>query len=166
MPEPRSFLQWAAGAPAPDGGDSSRVLKGDKTWANGPAGDPSGAWPVGSIFISAVSTNPATLLGFGTWSTIGAGRVLIGVDAADPDFDTALETGGAKTHTLTVNEMPAHTHVQALPTSQTGSQSSGTRDTSTTGSSADALSTGSTGGGTAFSIMPPYLAVFFWQRTG
>lgn len=57
----------------------------------------SAAWPVGSIFLSAVSTNPATLLGFGTWSAIGAGRVLVGIDAVDVDFDTLGETGGAKT---------------------------------------------------------------------
>lgn len=57
------------------------------------------AWPVGSIFVSAVSTNPATLLGIGTWTAIGAGRVLVGQDSGDTDFDTLGETGGAKTVT-------------------------------------------------------------------
>lgn len=55
------------------------------------------AWPVGSIFISAVSTDPNTLLGFGTWSAIAAGKVLVGLDSGDADFDTLAETGGAKT---------------------------------------------------------------------
>ena len=62
--------------------------------AYAPAGQ---AFPIGSVFIAVVSTNPATLLGYGTWSAFGAGRVLVGLDAGDADFDTAEETGGAKT---------------------------------------------------------------------
>ena len=64
------------------------------------------------MFIAVVNTNPASLLGFGTWSAIGAGRMLVGVNAADADFDAAEKTGGAKTHTLTTAEMPSHTHAQ------------------------------------------------------
>ena len=68
-------------------------------------------YPVGSIYINAsVSTNPSTLFGFGTWVEFGKGRVLVGVDTGQTEFDTLGETGGAKTHTLTINEMPAHSH--------------------------------------------------------
>lgn len=70
------------------------------------------AWPVGSIFISTVDTNPADLLGGGTWEAFGSGRVLVGQDAGQSEFDTLGKTGGAKTHTLTVSEMPSHTHAQ------------------------------------------------------
>lgn len=70
------------------------------------------AFPVGSVFIAVVSTDPATLLGYGTWSQIAGGRMLIGQTSGDADFDTAEETGGAKTHTLTEAQIPSHTHVQ------------------------------------------------------
>lgn len=145
-------------------------LKGDKGDQGAP-GDASSAWPVGSVFLSVVSTNPATLLGFGTWSQIAGGRTLVGQTGGDTDFDVAEETGGAKTHTLQTTEIPSHTHVQQLPASQTGNFASGTRDTSaggTGGSStsvADVLSTQATGGGGAHNNMPPYLVVYIWKRT-
>lgn len=67
-------------------------------------------YPIGSLFFSAIATNPATQLGIGTWAAFSVGRVLVGVDPAQPEFDTAEETGGEKTHALTAAEMPAHTH--------------------------------------------------------
>lgn len=74
------------------------------------------AFPVGSVFIAVVSTDPATLLGYGTWAAFGAGRVLIGLDSGDTDFDTVEETGGAKTKAISahagtaVADHAAHTH--------------------------------------------------------
>jgi hypothetical protein len=58
---------------------------------------PQAAWPVGSLFISLVATDPAELFGFGTWTAFGTGRVLVGQDPADSDFSTLGATGGAKT---------------------------------------------------------------------
>jgi microcystin-dependent protein len=71
-------------------------------------------YPIGSIYTSIVSTNPNTLFGFGTWSAFGAGKVLVGLDSGDTDFDTAEETGGAKTVTLTSAQsgLPSHNHTQ------------------------------------------------------
>jgi microcystin-dependent protein len=66
--------------------------------------------PVGFIYMSVVPTSPATLFGGGTWVRIGQGRVLVGQDTTQTEFDTAEETGGAKTHTLAGDEMPAHGH--------------------------------------------------------
>lgn len=81
-------------------------------------------YPVGSIYINATSSsNPTSLLGFGTWEAFGAGRVMVGLNGSDTDFDTAEETGGAKTVTstgsisgtvggtaLTEAQMPKHHH--------------------------------------------------------
>ena len=68
-------------------------------------------YPVGSIYMSTSSTNPSTIMG-GTWIAWGSGRVPVGVDTTDTDFSTVEAVGGEKTHTLTVEEMPTHTHIQ------------------------------------------------------
>jgi hypothetical protein len=66
--------------------------------------------PVGSIYINATNaTNPGTLLGFGTWTAFGAGRVPVGFDAGNVLFDTAEETGGSADATL-----PSHTHTATV----------------------------------------------------
>lgn len=75
-------------------------------------------YPVGSVYINASdATNPATLFGFGTWTELGAGHVLVGQNSADAAFDTLGETGGSKdavvvahTHTATTDSAGAHTH--------------------------------------------------------
>jgi hypothetical protein len=127
------------------------------------------AYPVGSLYMNATnSTNPATLLGFGTWSSFGAGRVLIGIDSSDTDFDTAEETGGSKTHTLTTAQLPSHRH-------QVGSNDSGTgtggaagnmelvRDAGT--GNGPAVNSSFTGSGDAHNNVQPYIVVYMWKRT-
>ena len=79
--------------------------------------------PVGSIYINAtVATNPGTLLGFGTWTAFGAGRVMVGFDSGNALFDTAEETGGVADATL-----PSHTHTGTTDAggSSTGSVTGG-----------------------------------------
>jgi microcystin-dependent protein len=92
-------------------GDARYSLDGHTHPGGGAAID---AWPVGSVFIAVVATSPATLLGGGTWAAFGAGRMLVGFNSGDTDFDTAEETGGAKTVTLTAAQsgLPQHTHTQ------------------------------------------------------
>lgn len=81
-------------------------------------------YPVGAIYISTNSTNPATSLGFGTWSAFGAGRVPVGFNGSDVDFDTDEETGGAKTVSAAgTNTAPAFT---GDPTQATSAVSAGT----------------------------------------
>ena len=91
-------------------------------------------YPVGSVYINAdVGTDPSTLLGFGTWSAIGAGRVLVGQDVGDPLFDALGDTGGSKDATLV-----SHSH--------TGSGTTGTTSISHTHTFSGSATTGEAGG--------------------
>ena len=126
------------------------------------------AYPVGSIYTSVVSTNPATLLGVGTWVAFGAGKVMVGIDSSDTDFDTVEETGGAKTdsHTLTIAEIPSHTHTtQQVATQNAGSFSGVTGASNYTNQGT--VTSNSTGGGGAHThdIVQPYIVVYMWKRT-
>lgn len=125
-------------------------------------------YPVGSIYINATnSTNPGTLLGFGTWSAFGAGRVMVGLNSSDADFNSAEETGGAKTHTLTTNELPSHTHGGIFPSGASGSFSQAFDvDNPQTGADLGSeKTTSSTGGGAAHNNLQPYIVVYMWKRT-
>jgi hypothetical protein len=126
-------------------------------------------YPVGAIFttVTAYANSAAVVSAIGgtTWVAFGAGKVLVGLDSGDSDFDTAEETGGAKTdsHTLTTAEIPAHTHTYGKSTTSENMSIhdiSGLRGAATT-------NTGSTGGGGAHThdIVQPYIVVYFWKRT-
>jgi hypothetical protein len=68
-------------------------------------------YPIGSVYLAVVSTNPATLLGFGTWSRIAEGQMLVGYKSGDADFGTVEGTGGAKTVSIAhTHTGPSHTH--------------------------------------------------------
>lgn len=129
----------------------------------------SNAYPVGSLYMNATNaTNPGTLLGFGTWTSFGAGRVLIGIDSGDTDFDTAEETGGSKTHTLTESQIPSHRH-------QVGSNDSSAGFGGAAGNQefvqnfgtgiGNPCNTSFTGGGSAHNNVQPYIVVYMWKRT-
>lgn len=76
------------------------------------------AWPIGSIFMSANATNPADLLGFGTWTAFGTGRMPVAIDSGQVEFDTMLETGGSKTNTPTGTvSAPVFTGTASIATS-------------------------------------------------
>lgn len=123
-------------------------------------------YPIGCIYESVVSTSPATLFGMGTWSAFGAGRVLVGIDSGDTDFDTVEETRGAKTHTLTTAEIPAHTHVLTeLRDATTGGVTTNIALTADTSSTLGTKVSGSTGGGGAHNNIQPSIVVYRWKRT-
>lgn len=66
-------------------------------------------YPIGSIYMSVNSTNPSTLFGR-TWSAWGKGRVPVGIDTSQSEFNSVEKNWWRKKHTLTVGEMPSHNH--------------------------------------------------------
>lgn len=135
--------------------------------------------PVGSIYINATnSTNPGTLLGFGTWVAFGAGRVPVGFNASNTLFDTAEETGGSAdavvvshTHTATVTD-PGHAHTYSL-TNYTNYSNGGvdlvgrSESTTNTGSATTGISVSNstTGVSGTNANYQPYITVYMWKRT-
>lgn len=64
-------------------------------------------YPIGSIYLSINAGNPGSILG-GVWTSWGSGRVPVGVDASQSEFNAVQKTGGSKVHKLTAAEMPSH----------------------------------------------------------
>lgn len=111
-------------------------------------------YPIGAVYMSYVNTSPATMFG-GTWEPI-TDRFLYG-------SDTSGDIGGEAMHTLTVAEMPAHTHQTRGRNGSGSSVTDGVGDsylfkTTTQGAY------GSTGGGKEHNNIPPYYAVYMWRR--
>ena len=136
-------------------------------------------YPVGSIYINAaVSTNPGTLLGFGTWVAFGAGKVPVGIDSSDTDFDTVEETGGGKTASTT---LPNHVH-QWFDGTRSGASSGIDFSSSFTSGSFNSSGAASdfsgdpdtsdfytanptTNPSITVSTIQPYIVVYMWKRT-
>ena len=123
---------------------------------------------VGDIHISFDSVNPSARFG-GTWIRFGQGKVLVGVDEADTDFSNADKTGGEKTHTLKVEEIPSHVH-QISRYNPSGTVFDATqRKLASAPNSGSAISgsaeTAPNGGGVAHNNMQPFITVFMWRRT-
>ena len=113
-------------------------------------------YPVGSIYLSYSHVNPATLFG-GTWARL-ENAFLWAVDSSG----VIGQTGGEKTHTLTVNEMPSHSHGSVYSQHASGTKSQAWYTTSGTNLAYGAVATG---GGAAHNNMPPYIQVSAWRRT-
>lgn len=151
-------------------------------------------YPVGSIYMSTVSTNPATLFGFGTWEAMPAGRVLLAQGKSDWGTTyKAGSSGGEATHQLTVGELPSHGHSASTNTTgnhththpgwqmgegirhqdgcsaipQRGDQGgyNGTYTFSTAGNHSHTITVNNTGSSQSHNNMQPYLAVYMWKRT-
>lgn len=153
----------------------------------------SAIYPIGSIYMSVNSANPGTYFTGTTWTAWGSGKVPVGVDAADANFNAVEKTGGASTHTLDTTQIPSHTHTQSAHThwvsgaaNDDGNMStSGTSNTQDYGLAADAGSYSSTdvmkaygryignqtavnqntGGGAAHNNLQPYITCYMFKRT-
>ena len=166
------------------GATGTNFLRGDGVFTS-PLGGTE-AFPVGSIFISVSSTNPSVSLGYGVWLAFGAGKVIVGQDVLDTDFDTAEETGGAKTVALTAAQsgLPQHTHTQNAHNHQILRERSATTGAAPTqiARTADATSTvdtavftenatavnqdaGPSAAAEAHSNLQPYIVAYMWKRT-
>lgn len=137
-------------------------------------------FPVGSIYTNAtVATNPGTLLGFGTWTAFGAGRVPVGFDSSNVLFDTAEETGGSAdavlvshTHTATITD-PGHFHSMsgvngsgtAGPLAATGFSPGDTRNATTVVTTGITVANSTQGVSATNANYQPYITVYMWKRT-
>lgn len=138
------------------------------------------ALPIGFVFLSVLDTNPADLLGYGTWEAFAEGRMLVGHDGADTDFDTAEETGGAKTKAISAHAGTAvanHDHHHHTFTAQSSAATPDLVAADTSG--AGVAASGNTGDESVvlthtvtqpnnhadLNVMPPYVVVYMWKRT-
>lgn len=126
-------------------------------------------YPVGSLYMSAKATSPASLFG-GTWEQIKDRFIL-----AAGDTYAAGSTGGEAEHALTVDEMPAHRHEGINIDNM---YCFGWENGSSTGVNfqkfyggtywgddvQNRLASGYAGGSTAHNNMPPYLTAYIWKR--
>jgi hypothetical protein len=117
---------------------------------------------VGSLYFTTENVNPGTWMTGTTWTAWGSGRVPVGVNTSDTDFNTVEKEGGAKTHTLTIAQIPSHNHTyqEWYAVDDVGNSGGGypcmNQRTGTTGS---------TGEGTAHNNLQPYITCYMFKRT-
>lgn len=119
-------------------------------------------YPVGSIYLSIKSKNPSEIFG-GVWERIAKGCTLVGVDENDTDFSSSEKTGGEKTHTLTIDEMPNHSHRIAASGSTVAGYSGVFRS-----NASDGMHTGfleKTGQDQPHNNLQPYFTCYIFVRT-
>ena len=122
-------------------------------------------YPVGSIIYNEDENfNPNTIFG-GTWEKI-KGKMIFGYDEGDDDFSTLKKTGGSKSHTQTVEEMPSHYHDMGVLWGQKGGYGRISGGNPSTGDDRANIqkSNVSAGGGQPMNIMNPYYVANIWRR--
>lgn len=123
-------------------------------------------YPVGSYYETSDTSFDPNISWGGTWSEDTAGKVLVAKDSGT--FSTVGDTGGEETHTLTIDEIPSHTHAQmvtANPNPATGVVRLDYNEDKNGGIYPQGCDTGSRGGGQAHNNLQPYVVVKRWHRT-
>ena len=122
-------------------------------------------YPIGRGFIDFTDTDYSNWLGF-SWERELLGLTPIGYNPNDEDFNEIGKTMGEKTHTLTINEMPSHTHnVNLSATTDTGISRLITSDWSwNTKNQQNSGLINSSGGGQAHNNIQPSQVVAYWRR--
>lgn len=131
------------------------------------AGSPPCPYGVGDILETDNSVSPAMRWPGTVWASMAPGRVLVGIDPNDTDFDTVGKQGGEKTHTLTIEEMPPHGHgptQEYLITDQTTKTGKTTEGLGWYTPGAH-IKIPVQGGGQPMNIMQPYETVYRYKRT-
>lgn len=123
-------------------------------------------YPVGSIVFNTDGANPSTYIG-GTWEAWGSGRVPVGVDTTQEEFNTAEKNGGAKAVTLTTAQMPQHNHdyVRYSEDGFISPTTGGNVYVASKASSQGLSDTSNEGGGQAHNNLQPYVTCYMWKRT-
>lgn len=126
-------------------------------------------YPVGSTYFNKTNpTNPATLLGFGTWARL-EGVVLGGrSETGGSPFNVSAGTIiGADTHTLTEAQIPSHRHTIPTPYGIIVGSTGGSGLAAGTGVGEDyaAKDTTYTGGGGSHNNIQRTLVGYLWERT-
>jgi len=123
-------------------------------------------YPVGHILMTENSANPNTYLGVGTWVAYGAGRVPVGIDGTQTEFNAIGKTGGTTKHTLSIEELPNHTHGYYYPSNTTVGREGGVvAEDTAKGTSYTTLQTSAIGLGQAHNNLSPYVVCYMWKRT-
>lgn len=163
----KGLIETATTAEAETGTDTERAI----TPASLKAAVLSIFFPIGSVYCTTDSGfNPNTSWG-GTWALYAAGRVLVGQDAGQTEFDTMEEEGGFKVHTLTEAELPAISPefiVDGSPTAAGRISADGNAANAAGAifgvSAAGSVDIESFGSGDSHNNLQPYKVVRFWKR--
>ena len=120
-------------------------------------------YPIGTLYFNGDShENPATIIGIGTWIPYGGGRVPVGFDNTQTEFNELGKTGGSKTHKLTIPEMPSHRH--AFSQHQSYDNNTAQSPGSWEPRSVTTWETDPTGGDQPHNNLQPYVVVRVWKR--